>query len=66
MASIACQHHVSWVIEVDPGIHQCIQCFERVEKRQITPRFDELPDGAAGATGTTSRPATTRRHPIPH
>jgi hypothetical protein len=43
MASIACQHHISWVIEVDPGIHQCIQCFERVGKKQITPSFDTLP-----------------------
>jgi hypothetical protein len=43
MASIACQHHVSWVVEVDPGVHQCIQCFERVEKKQITPKFDDLP-----------------------
>lgn len=43
MASIACQHHVSWVVEVDPGIHQCILCMERVTKKQITPRFEELP-----------------------
>jgi hypothetical protein len=42
MASIACQHHVSWVVEVDPGIHQCIQCMERVEKKQLTPKFEEL------------------------
>ena len=37
MASIACQHHVSWIVEVDPGIHQCILCMERVDKKQITP-----------------------------
>ncbi|HSM93553.1 MAG TPA: hypothetical protein VLT47_11770 [Anaeromyxobacteraceae bacterium] len=42
MASIACQHHISWVVEVDPGIHQCIQCFERVDKKQITPKFETL------------------------
>jgi hypothetical protein len=44
MASIACQHHVSWIVEVEPGVHQCIQCFEAVEKKQITPKFDEMPE----------------------
>ena len=44
MASIACQHHVSWVVEVEPGVHQCIQCKEAVDKKQISPRFEDLPE----------------------
>jgi hypothetical protein len=61
MASIACQHHISWVIEVAPGMHQCILCTEVVNKKQITPKFDDLPaefrrhwdefEAGAGAAG---------------
>jgi hypothetical protein len=43
MASIACQHHISWVVEVEPGLHKCILCTEIVSKKQITPKFEDLP-----------------------
>jgi len=37
-----CPHHIQWVIEAPHGLHQCVQCFEPVAKKDITPKFEEL------------------------
>jgi len=37
-----CSHHIQWVIEAPNGLHQCVQCFEAVTKKDITPKFEDL------------------------
>ncbi len=38
-----CPHHVQWVVPVAHGLHQCIQCYEVVTRKDVTPKFEELP-----------------------
>jgi hypothetical protein len=58
-----CPHHIQWVIEAPAGLHQCLQCFDAVAKKDITPRFEDLgadlqkrwdAHEARGATSATS------------
>ncbi len=37
-----CPHHIQWVVPVAHGLHQCIQCYEVVSKKDITPKFEDL------------------------
>ena len=37
-----CPHHIQWVTEAENGLHQCLQCFEAVAKKDVTPKFEEL------------------------
>jgi hypothetical protein len=37
-----CPHHIQWVVEAHNGLHQCLQCFEAVAKKDITPKFEDL------------------------
>ena len=37
-----CPHHVQWVLPVGHGLHQCLQCFEVVSRKDITPKFEDL------------------------
>jgi len=37
-----CPHHIQWVVPAAQGLHQCLQCFEVVAKKDITPKFEEL------------------------
>jgi hypothetical protein len=38
-----CQHHVSWVVEVAGGLHQCILCTRVVGKKDVYPKLEDLP-----------------------
>jgi hypothetical protein len=38
-----CLHHVMWVKAVKHGIHQCIQCGQVVTRKDIYPKFEDLP-----------------------
>ena len=37
-----CPHHIQWIVPVNDGLHQCLQCTEVVTKKDVTPRFEEL------------------------
>jgi hypothetical protein len=37
-----CPHHIQWVVPVAYGQHQCVQCYELVGKKDITPKFEDL------------------------
>ena len=37
-----CPHHIQWVVPAPHGLHQCLQCFEAVTKKDITPKFEDL------------------------
>jgi len=37
-----CPHHIQWVIEAENGLHQCLQCFDVVTKKDVTPKFEDL------------------------
>ena len=37
-----CPHHIQWVIEAPAGLHQCLQCFDAVTKKDVTPKFEDL------------------------
>jgi hypothetical protein len=37
-----CPHHIQWVVPAALGLHQCLQCFEVVQKKDITPKFEDL------------------------
>lgn len=39
---LACTHFVSWVKPVEGGKHQCLYCRERVTKKDIYPKFEDL------------------------
>jgi hypothetical protein len=39
-----CVHHVQWVREVPGGLHQCLQCLQVVGAKEVTPRFEDLPE----------------------
>lgn len=39
-----CLHHVQWVRTVPGGLHQCIQCFQVVSKKDIYPKYEDLTD----------------------
>jgi hypothetical protein len=41
---LTCVHHVQWVRRVPGGLHQCIQCTQIVTKKDVYPKFEELPD----------------------
>ncbi len=38
-----CPHHVAWILPVRNGLHQCFQCWEVVTRKDITPKFEDLP-----------------------
>lgn len=40
-----CIHHIQWVREVHGGMHQCTQCFQVVTRKDVYPKFEELPEG---------------------
>ena len=40
--ALNCPHHVMWIVAVERGLHQCIQCKQVVGKKDITPSFDDL------------------------
>ena len=42
MSMLACIHHVSWVVPVEGGKHQCLYCREIVAKKDIYPKFEEM------------------------
>ena len=37
-----CPHHIQWVVEAHNGLHQCLQCFDAVTKKDVTPKFEDL------------------------
>ena len=37
-----CPHHIQWVVPVAGGLHQCLQCYEVVTRKDVTPKFEEL------------------------
>lgn len=39
-----CVHHVQWVQEVADGLHQCILCQQVVQKKDVYPKFEDLPE----------------------
>jgi hypothetical protein len=39
-----CPHHIQWVRPVPGGLHQCIQCFQVVTKKDVIPKFEDLPE----------------------
>lgn len=39
-----CLHHVQWVRKIPGGMHQCIQCFQVVTKKDVYPKFEDLGD----------------------
>ncbi|HEY6098598.1 MAG TPA: hypothetical protein VIW03_04170, partial [Anaeromyxobacter sp.] len=39
-----CVHHIQWVSEVPGGLHQCIHCHQVVAKKDVYPKFEELPE----------------------
>ena len=41
---LTCVHHVQWIRPVPGGLHQCIQCFQVVTRKDVYPRFDDLSD----------------------
>jgi len=40
--ALNCPHHVMWVVPVEQGLHQCIQCGKVVTRKDITPNFEDL------------------------
>jgi hypothetical protein len=38
-----CPHHVAWLIPVRHGLHQCIQCWQVVTRKDVVPKFEDLP-----------------------
>jgi hypothetical protein len=41
---LTCVHHVQWVRRVPGGLHQCIQCYQVVTRKDVTPKFEDLTD----------------------
>jgi hypothetical protein len=39
-----CVHHIQWVRELHGGLHQCLQCFQVVTRKDVYPKFEELPE----------------------
>jgi hypothetical protein len=39
-----CVHHIQWVREVHGGLHQCMQCFQVVTRKDVFPKFEDLPE----------------------
>jgi hypothetical protein len=37
-----CPHHISWILPVRRGLHQCFQCWQVVTRKEITPKFEDL------------------------
>ncbi len=38
-----CPHHIAWILPVRNGLHQCFQCWEVVTRKDIIPKFEDLP-----------------------
>jgi hypothetical protein len=38
-----CPHHIQWVVPVAYGQHQCTLCYDLVVKKDVTPKFEDLP-----------------------
>jgi hypothetical protein len=41
---LTCVHHIQWIREVPGGLHQCIQCFQVVAKKDVYPKLEDLPE----------------------
>lgn len=41
---LTCVHHVSWVVPVPGGLHQCILCQRVVGRAEVYPKVDDLPE----------------------
>lgn len=41
---LTCVHHVSWIRELPGGVHQCILCFQAVAKKDVYPKFEDMPE----------------------
>jgi hypothetical protein len=39
-----CAHHVQWVKPIAGGLHQCILCYQAVSKKDVYPKFEDLPE----------------------
>jgi hypothetical protein len=65
-----CPHHISWIVPVPGGLHQCILCQKVVGPADVSPKVDDLPEEfgrrwrehearreAAPAAGGTEAPA---------
>ncbi len=39
-----CVHHVQWAVEAPGGLHQCLQCSQVVTRKDVTPRWEDLPE----------------------
>jgi len=37
-----CPHHIQWVVPVAYGQHQCMQCWDLVTRKDVTPKFEDL------------------------
>jgi hypothetical protein len=37
-----CPHHIQWVVPVAFGQHQCMQCWDLVTRKDVTPKFEDL------------------------
>ncbi len=40
---LTCVHHIQWIREVPGGLHQCIQCWQVVAKKDVYPKLEDLP-----------------------
>lgn len=53
-----CPHHIQWVVPVERGLHQCLQCYEVVTKKDVIPKFEDL--GAEAQARWDSHEASAR------
>jgi hypothetical protein len=37
-----CVHHISWIVPVEGGLHQCIQCQQIVSRKDVYPKLEDL------------------------
>ncbi len=37
-----CPHHISWIVPVARGLHQCTQCWQVVGRKDVSPKLDDL------------------------
>ena len=38
-----CPHHLMWIVPVRHGLHQCIQCWQVVGRKDVASKFEDLP-----------------------
>jgi len=38
-----CTHHLMWIVPVRSGLHQCIQCWQVVTRKDVAAKFEDLP-----------------------